>query len=349
MSDDLLLRTYRPGDENGLQELLAAVYGPSAVEWRSLGEWRWRFQNAPRGPAYIQIVERSGEIVGHYAHVPFDIYVNGRKVLLGHGGDMMVRPDHRERGLMKVLVEGYLSGGMGYDVRINFPTEQAARLGERYGGGRLLGTMTDRVRPARIRRFGAIGRALGLSALIERFIGSFAGRPIRGVRVSEEVEPNSEFDDLAARSAGFATCIRVRDAAYVRWRWFDHPGFDWRLLSARDRRGKLTGWVAFGIEDGSRPYSPPGGYIADLLAEDAVTTRVLLAAAAARLIEEGANNVSFQYVDPRPWAERACKRAGFLRKRRGHRVLARSLSDRVGSEVDRLDNWFLTKGDTDLA
>jgi GNAT superfamily N-acetyltransferase len=239
MTEHFQVRSYRPGDEVGIQELFAAVHRP-----RGIPEWRWRFRDAPKGPAVIHVVENEGAIVGHYAHVPFDAFVDGTKVLLGHGGDLMVSDLHRRKGLMKLLIEHYLAADMGFDLRLNFPTDQALRLGERYGAGRSLGQMYRWVRPrdpGAIRRLGPVGRALSAGRLIERGLDAFARHPRGGLALEEEIELGTEFDALASRSASFAPCIRVRDAAYLRWRWFDQPGPRWRLLSARNRSGELRG------------------------------------------------------------------------------------------------------------
>jgi hypothetical protein len=52
------------------------------------------------------------------------------------------------------------------------------------------------------------------------------------------------------------------------------------------------------------------------------------------------------YLDPRPWARRALLRAGFLPWGRQLNVMVRSLSGEAGPEAERLESWYLTRGDT---
>jgi hypothetical protein len=174
------------------------------------------------------------------------------------------------------------------------------------------------------------------------------GRALAG---STEVSPLHDFgtetDVLAERSAAFARCIRRRDAAYLRWRWLEQPGPSWSALGARVD-GRLSGWVVFGIDD-RRSGRFITGYVVDLLAEDARSMRLLLVGAARELVRAGCELIEFDFVDPRPWAASACRRAGFLLRGKGDNVVCKALTPGLGPVVEDLDNWYLTKSDSDLA
>jgi hypothetical protein len=336
------LRAYVPGDEDAIQQMFQDVFGRA----RTPEEWRWRFLEGPDGPAAIHVLEESGRLVGHIAHVPFRAWVDGRRLRLGHGGDTMVVAASRGRGGMKALVEGFLAADHGFDLRLNFPTDQAAGLMQRYGGGRLLGRIPKWVRLLdRPRQLAWPARLLPGRAL--RAYAAVASRPLPRLAVEPLRELGPAVDELARASAGFARCIRIRDAAYLRWRWLEQPGAAWQLTAARDSAGALRGLAVWGTKEdevhGRR------GLVVDLLAADAESTRALLLAASRALREQGCDRVVCDCADPRPWVRRAFLRAGFLPAGGDINVVCGSLSAGTGPVPERLDAWYLTRGDTDLA
>jgi hypothetical protein len=97
--------------------------------------------------------------------------------------------------------------------------------------------------------------------------------------------------------------------------------------------------------------SPYGrrGRIVDLLALDAEATRALVCDAFDRLVGLGCERVVFDYHDPRSWARRALLRSGFLPWRGDINLICGSLSARAGALPERMEAWYLTRGDTDRA
>jgi hypothetical protein len=342
----LSVRAYEQGDESAIQELFETTFGRR----RTIEEWRWRFRGAPNGPALIHVLVDDGQVVGHLAHVEFDTFVNGRRMKLGHGGDTMVAESHRGRGGMRALVQGFLASDHGFDMRLNFPTDQAAGLMQRYGGGIQLGRIPQWVIPTNVEAaLRNVPRGIGSLARfgLKGFLGvSALSAPRAIVRPITDFGP--EFDSLADASARFSPCIRVRNAAYLSWRW-TAPDGRWRMLEARTDSSDLLGFIVFDRDDRSASSTLRLGRIVDLLATDLDATRALLMAAVAQLRRQGCDAVLLDYQDPRPWARRACLRAGFLRRGSGPNVTGRALSERAPPIVEKLDNWYLTRGDTDLA
>jgi hypothetical protein len=335
---ELAVRTYRPGDEDAIQELYAAVFGRP----RSLDEWRWRFLGSPSGPADMFLVEDADRVVGHLGQAPMPTWVDGRRLLLGQGGDTMVLPSHRGRGAMRMLVEASLADHP-YDILLRFPSEMARPRFVRYGAGVEVGTLPLWVRRNTLTRpVPAPLRPLARGVLAAARFAADLPRP--GMRVEPLQELGPEVDALADGSKVFARCIRVRDATYLRWRWLEQPHTTWHIRGARGADERLRGFSVLGLEEGER--GTLVGWINDLLAPDAVTLRALLVDAARELVERGAASVYCYYLDPRPWAKRVLVRSGFLRSG-GHRFLARPSSSEAGDEVSRLDSWYLTRSDTE--
>jgi hypothetical protein len=337
------LRAYAPGDEVAIQSLFNDVFARD----RSDAAWAWRFRDAPDGPALIHVVERDGRIVAHTSNVGFRTHADGgrRRILVAHSGDLLVVPEHRGKGLMRRLTFAIEGNGYPFHARLSFPTDQAARYSEGFGGGRLLGRLPQWARASRPTL--AARRTTG-PARLAAFVGTAALRTIARFPSRTETTPaaevSSEYDELAAASARFARFVRVRDAGYVRWRWLDQPDRSWHILEAR-RRGELRGWAVFGLDhdDGSL------GRIVDLLCLDGSSARALLVDAARRLEARAADRVVLDLQDPRPWVDRACLQAGFVRYGTGLNVFAKALTTEVGREIEDLGSWYLTRGDSDLA
>ncbi len=338
----LELRTYRAGDEHGIQAMYGSVFGKP----RSLEEWRWRFERAPDGPALIHLLEAEGRLVAHIAHVGFPVFVEGRRLRLGHGGDTMVLPGYRGRGGMRELVQGFLACEHGFDLRTNFPTDRAAVLMESFGGGRHLGRIPRWVRWHAPHPALPVPARLLIACGTTRAYAALASWPRLRIPVEPLEELGAEVDELAEASAGFAPCIRIRDASYLRWRWLEQPGDRWTIRAARGEGGELRGLSVLGSRESERGRQ---GLVADVLARDAAALRAVLLDAARTLVGRGCLSVACDYLDPRPWARRALYRSGFLPYGTGINVVCGSLSERVGPVPESLGAWYLTRGDTDLA
>ncbi|MCM2270300.1 MAG: GNAT family N-acetyltransferase [Thermoanaerobaculia bacterium] len=332
------LREFRPGDEAAVLDLFEAVFGKR----RSLASWRWQFEQAPAGRAQIHLLEEDGELIGHFAHVPFEVSVDGRRLRLARGCDLMLRADRRRRGGMRALIERYLAAARDCDLQMSFPNVRSVELTQRYGGGRLIGWLPKWVRmlgpSPELGPAGALGGALG--ALAGRLVAPRAA-PLPVTRLDPL---DAAVDRLADASAGFAPCLRVRDAAYLRWRWREQPDSAWTITGVR-AADELRGFAVLGVSVGD----PRRGVVADLLAADPTALRSLLVDAVARLAAAGCRRVVCDLHDPRPWARRQLLRAGFLPMRGDLRVVCGALGSTDANRVERLAAWYLTRGDSDLA
>jgi hypothetical protein len=336
------VREYEHGDEDEIREMIGRVFGDRP----SPSHWRWQYRDAPEGPALIHLLERDGRLAGHWAHIPLSVFVEGRRLRLGRARAVMVLPEFEGQGGMRLLAETFLASKHGFALRMGFPTDRAAVLLERYGCGRLLGRIPRWYRWRLDNPGSHPASRLLLKSGVMRLYSGLASLPRPSLVVEPLEELGAEVDALAEASASFAPCIRVRDAAYLRWRWQAEPGARVAIHAARSADGELRGLVVFRVA----PSSVRGGaaFIEDLLARDEQATRALLLSANDALAELGYARVVLDYLDPRTWVRRALLRSGFLPW--GHRinVLAGSLSAEAGPMPERLASWYLTRGDTYL-
>ena len=253
----------------------------------------------------------------------------------------MLRGYQGPRG-MKILIDGFLSSEHGFDVRMNFPGERVAPLMERYGLGTVIGHLPRWVRSR--------GRGASLPTPFDSLVGAAgtvmsraAAAPAPRLRVESLSQTDPSFDELAAESAGFAPAVRVRDGAYLRWRWLDAPHPQWLVRCARTRSGQLCGWAVLG----DRGRDDGHGEIVDLLARDPKAIRALLIDAYRVLRSRGCTGVSIVYHDPRPWVRHALVRSGYFPASAEAPVMVKTLSDLAGPELEQLGSWYLTAGDVD--
>jgi Acetyltransferase (GNAT) domain len=319
----LRVRSYRPGDEHAIAELFRSCFGRD----RPLAEWRWRFVDGPAAAQLIVLCD-GDRIVGSLSRSGFATFVDTKRALCLQSGDAMVHPEYRGCDGLALMMETARSRS--FDLSLYAPTEVSARVARRKYSSRFESSPMPqwvRWRPDLVRPLLAVLRP-------------------RRLRPQPLSDPGPEVDALAEASALFAPCIRVRDARYLRWRWLDQPGTDWRVWAVGDLAAGTGGIVAFGVDPRHDP--PERGRIVDLLARDEPTTVALLVAAADELGRAGCKHVALDYHDPRRWSRRACYRAGFIRRGQGPLMRGGAMQEWTRPWGDHFESWYLTRGDTDL-
>lgn len=348
MSPDSTLRRYRPGDEVKICALFEHTFSAK----RSLDWWRWQWQRLPSGESEIFVAEKDGEIVGHVGAFTVDAFFDGNRVRVAIGGDVMVAP---------TLQSSTVGFSMGEAMRDQFDEHGwvSIGMGRKYPAAalRLFGVIQVGPVPRFVRPLTAKGIEVGLGRRLSlplRLLGGAGARTLAAITRSirprldiVKLDDPVELDRLAEESATFARWIRVRDSAYVRWRWLEQPERSWQLLVARLPSNRLLGYVVFGVDE-QLDEETPVGRIVDVLAGDSRTTRALLTESCELLRRKGCGLVLFDCADPRPWARRACLLSGFIPYGEGPYFAWRPLP---GSGIDGskgFDDWYLTSGDCDF-
>jgi hypothetical protein len=306
--------------------------------------WAWWFEGGPSGIASGYLLDAGGEIVGHLGCASGEAWVEMRRVRLATGGFGWVKRGYQGVGGFKLLVGAFLeSAADEFEVLIGFATPRVAKHYRNLGLGTPIGILPG---------WGSADDAFSSRSGLEKHALRGAARcfawlvsrgPTFFVRVEPLLELGDEVDALAEASAGFAPCIRVRDSAYLQWRWRDMPGEQgWEVWAARDRRGRLLGWVVFGQDPRSTQ-----GLVTDILATNAGATRALLRLAVRRLREQNCSTVRVPLHDERPWVKRALLRSGLLPRRSERVVITNAFSSEVEQLTEKMSHWYLTLGDVD--
>jgi hypothetical protein len=292
------------------------------------------------------------EIVGHAGVHGFAAFVDAERSEVAVMSDLAVTAGNGYAGFAR-LVRGSVEslGAEGIPV-IGFPVETMLRISRRQPGFRphpRLPQWIRWLRPAGLRASRPTPGGRLLAPVVPAALAARALLGGRGVRVAPLGELGAEVDELAAESAGYARCIRVRDAAYLRWRWLEQPGSAWSMLAAHGRDGSLRGIAVVGQDPGFEHGGGPVGRVVDLLAADRGATTALLRAATGALRAAGCAIATFDYLDPRPWSASACRRAGFLERGVGPSMITGRTGVSDDHPAGSRESWYLTRGDSDLA
>lgn len=147
-----------------------------------------------------------------------------------------------------------------------------------------------------------------------------------------------EFTALDSQLCGQPGIKTVRSSEYLNWRYLDHPGMRYEILTAR-RAGALIAYAVFAQES---QYAS----IADLCSveEPAVIGR-LLAGVVELLRLRGVLTVSLNSGESHPW-NRLFERAGFWKRERAP-VIVYAQKKLSRAESGLLWNWYLMQGERD--
>ena len=339
-TDEFVTRAARPEDEPAIEQMFFQCFGTP----RSRLAWRWRWFGARNGHGEALVLEKDGLPIGHWACSITDMWLERRRKRVMLGGEAMVLAQYRRRGGMGMLIgAGRVIADAHADVWIGFATDEAARVTGASGGGRVIGRLPTWV--VWSKRVPRLPSPAGV--LVARLLGAwrtivFGVLPCAAV-VPIDVVSSAEADELAASAASFSVCMRIRDSAYLRWRWLERPEGDVTVLCTRTKSGRLSGYVVIGVESDGRI-----GRILDLLAGDKASLRGLLRRSLLDLTAAGCEVVTCDYLDPRPWPRSVLRVAGFM-CRPGKAITAVCTSPDVGPAAGLLESWYFTRGDTDVS
>lgn len=315
-----------------------------------LEQYRWRHEHAPfRSTVFV--AELGDAIVGSTTVDALPVWLRGRSGEVGRGAELMVDPGHRNQGISHAVRMRARVAQRSHPVSIHFPAEVSflAARGED-STMRRAGRLPQWVR---WEQAGALRddqpRIPSSVALAATFATRLTGRlsaSIPGAISCQEMDAEQAgrfaagLDELCERSKEIAPCLLRRGAHYINWRWLERPD-PWRVVLAMRGHQVVDGYVAFRIVEGNCR-------IGDLLCLDPATMRCLLGAVGRLSAGAQPRRTLIELHDPRPWATRVLRLAGFLPRGLGPAISLKTMNPTVPSSFEALSSWYLTAGDTDL-
>ena len=344
----------RDAHEPALIRFLGEAFDAGKVESRRR-VLDWIHEGMPeRDRAPLRYVIADGDrLAASMGHLPADFLVRGRTVAARFTHDLLVDPRYRGQGLAKRIVEhalrlgDFLPGGMWmtepcYKIHLASgfadmkplvtqtlvldPRAFAARKG--FSGAH---AWTARAALAVVR-----ARSLRAAAAENRAAGA-------SVRALDAFDPG--MDGSWRKLLGGYGVARIRNAAYLNWKYCRHPNLAYRALVAEGDRG-VAGYLVWRPPTASDP--DRRALVTDFLVAncDASTLRRLLARAVADANESQAAVLSM--LTTQPWAMRLLRSSGFFPRDERHRWVVGGWRD-VIPEAWRRDHsaWHLCMGDSD--
>ncbi len=221
----MICRRYRPDD----RAAVISVLRHSIAEWH--GDWadpywEWKFERNPHGEALIWVGEDDGRIAGCYIWNPVRIRLGTSTMLGAQSVDAATHSDYRGKGLFTDLARTAREDVAESELALvyAFPVEAAFR-GQVRIGFEPRSTVTPVHRPL-------------LLPLSRRKPGEFVLDTARSF--------DSEFDSFSAAKSDDELHVD-RDAAYLRWRYDEHPTRTYETLVCR-RAGELCGYCVLCLE-----------------------------------------------------------------------------------------------------
>jgi len=220
----VVIRPYRSGDEEGVLSLWRAAFGKDI----SASLWRWKYLKNPYPVQIGLAVGEEGEVLVMYGGIPYFANWKGERVTITHLMDIMSHPDWRKSGLFVKTGTAFFDLFAGPDrtcFYYGFPGKYHFDIGKKYlkytglkNGVGFLKAETGTLGMNKMRAWGRIERMTGV---------------------------DEAFDDLWKRCRKDYPFAVIRDSAFLRWRFLEHPVREYEIWGYRScfRRG----WQAYAV------------------------------------------------------------------------------------------------------
>ncbi|MCA1021029.1 GNAT family N-acetyltransferase [Halobacillus litoralis] len=336
----MAVRRYQPGDESQIQTLFQKTFHQE----RPLHAWEWKFkQNPEHKEPFILVFEENGKILGHISLWLMSAYIKGCIETIGVRVDTMVDPDARGKGIYKHLNDALIEEGRkaGITYLYGFPAPKAKELFLRYTGATHL---TDMPRWMYVQKPVSLlsSKLSPLKVLkpLDRVYGKIrqTKKTPHAYEVKRITHCDPAFDELADKTKHTADGLVVRNAAYLNWRFFDHPSHTYKM-TALYKQGDLQGYVITHEKEGRFR----NGMIVDWLAVDDDAWQALLDEALVVLSEA---DVVQSWALPSMMPAHLMKQNGFVHKDSPMPLVGKEI-DPENTDMNDPDKWFITPGDVD--
>lgn len=217
------IREATPADREGILASFNRVFSegnPRFVD-RTETEWDWGYLRNPAGrQIWIAVDDRSGTVAAHFAGWPMRVFSQGETVLFSHIVDSYTHPDHRRGlkrpGLFTRTANAFIDHLVWPHENVilyGLPVPDHFRLGARQIGYEVVRTQLQ---------------------LVLRAEHDLHGGAPANLTVEEIEHADDSVERLFHDCADLDGARCIKDAAFINWRYVDHPGNDYRIGVVRD-------------------------------------------------------------------------------------------------------------------
>jgi hypothetical protein len=228
----LTVREVRDDDEPAVLDLLTAALAGGPTGSRSWDFLRWKHRDNPFGPSIGLVAEDAGTIVGVRLVMRWQFELAGQTVTAGRMVDTATHPACQGRGIFRRLtMESLDIARLDTDLIFNTPNA-SSRPGYLKMGWQEVGTVATSLRPVRPMRL-----VLGTRGALARRDAPARPLPDLPLPTAREVLRTHAADVAALVAARHRDPSRLHTAgglAYLRWRYADVPGLDYRAVPVFD-------------------------------------------------------------------------------------------------------------------
>lgn len=339
MTGEHQIRPAMPADEGPILALLQASLGGGPIGERTGAFFAWKHHDNPFGASYAFVAtDGGGGVIGFRTFMRWRWRTASRSWEAVRAVDTATHPDHRGAGIFRSLtlhaVDRLRDEGV-VDLIFNTPNDQS-RPGYLKMGWTEVGTVPVAVRPVRPLRF--LGSQLGRS---RRRPEASVDCPLPPAATAFD-HPDGLEGLLTAGHGPDDRLATDRSLAYLRWRYAEAPGLDYRVVVLG--RADAPDGVAFG-----RPRRRGGR--AELTLSELVVAdgdgRALRALGLLVAAQSGCDHVA-TVAGPDPSAAVALRKAAYLAvPGRGITLTSRPLRAVRPAPVE-LASWRFSLGDLEL-
>jgi GNAT superfamily N-acetyltransferase len=104
MGNQIKYRLYKPGDENGILDLLKLSFSGWTKIENVLDYWKWKYLETPIGTDIV-VAEDDGKIIGVSHNMELRLKLGSSIILTHFGADTTTHPDYRGKGVFGSIVE----------------------------------------------------------------------------------------------------------------------------------------------------------------------------------------------------------------------------------------------------
>jgi len=280
MSENIAVRSYTPGDEEEIVELLITVFNgwpqfDLGSEQSSLTYWDWKYQKNPFKKNLIVIAECDDKIVGCFHAIPLKINIGDHVYQACTGTDLAVHPNYRRLGIYNKMYNYQNKILRKESIVFRYGVTNNPILIER---GKRLGFMRLPYKQhvfTKIKDLKLHQKHTRKIPLIKKY-GYYVLNIVNKINmklISRDYDINrfniiktKQFDDSIEmfwnRIMPYYNFIIKRDKPYLNWRYCDPLNSQYKVLKAEEN-GHLCGYCVFCINRIDKNY--PVGFILDLL------------------------------------------------------------------------------------
>lgn len=227
-------RSFLPGDEKGILKLWKTAFKADMAE----EFFKWKYLDNPFNKSMMLCVAQNSEIVTFYGGIPFKFQYKDKTVQAVHLMDIMSHPGHRQHKVFEKTARKFMT---------YFCTPDSLLL--MYGF------------PGKVHY--SIGRKILNYEKISKisYFKAFSEKSACKENASEKellfLEPVTDTKDMAKKidlvwekNRKFYPFSIIRDADFVRWRYFNHPDKQYHILGfLNSEAGLAQAWAVLALKE----------------------------------------------------------------------------------------------------